>query len=176
MSSLADYRHPPAIRRLLQSLTTVICPAQAIELGLQDAIVDHVELSMRASQRGLRAALITGLSGYDLASMAMPAHRGKRASALSNEKAAAYFASWYHSKLKLKHEFAKGIKSLIALACYEQPEMMSSIGYTPADWIERSKKVRLETYQPAIEKRAIAVLAADPLPGVTHKEERDDAN
>ncbi len=166
MADLADYAHPPAVRQLLQSLARVICPPRAQELGLIDDIVDHVELSMRASPAAVRAALLTGMTGYEVAAMVYPAHLGKRASKLSDEKALRYFESWFHSKLGPQHEFAKGVKGLVALACYEQPAMMADIGYTPQEWIDKSIRYRLQTYDAAIAKRAEDILAPDPLPGV----------
>lgn len=169
MSYLADYKHPGPIRAVLKSLVPVVCPPQAIELGLAFDIVDHVELSMRASPAGVRAALLAGLSGYELASMAYPAHLGTRASQLSDTHAATYFASWMHSRLMPQHEFAKGIKSLVCLSCYEQPAMLKAIGYTPQDWIDKSVKYRLATYSEAIAKRDIDIIAPDPLPDVVSK-------
>ena len=166
MADLADYSHPEPIRLLLHSLARVICPARAQELDLMDDIVDHVELSMRASPAAVRAALLAGLSGYEVAAMAYPAHLGKRASKLTFEHALAYFDSWFHSTLAPQHEFAKGIKGLIALACYEQPAMMADIGYTPQEWIDKSIRYRLQTYPEAIAKSQAAILAPDPLPGV----------
>ena len=172
MSSLADYRHPGPVRDLLGSLAVVVCPPQAIELGLLEDIIEHVELSMRASPRGVRVALLAGLSGYELASMAWPGQWGKRASRLAPEQAESYFAAWYHSPIGAQHEFAKGIKSLLALACYEQPAMMEAIGYTPAAWIDKSIKYRLATYSDAIAKRERDILAPDPLPNVQAKQQR----
>ena len=129
MADLADYSHPKPVRQLLESLARVICPSRAQELELIDDIVDHVELSMRASPAGVRAALLTGFSGYELAAMVYPSHFGKRAS-------------------------------------YEQPAMMADIGYTPQEWIDKSIRYRLQTYDAAIAKRAVDILAPDPLPGV----------
>ena len=137
-----------------------------------DDIVTHVELSMRACPAGVRVALLAGLAGYELASMAWPGHWGTRASRLSPARAESYFDAWYHSPLAPQHEFAKGVKSLLALACYEQPAMMEAIGYTPAAWIDKSIKYRLKTYSEAIAKREIDILAPDPLPNVTPKRDR----
>lgn len=166
MADLADYTHPEPVRQLLQSLARVVCPPKAQELDLIDDVVDHVELSMRASPAGVRAALLAGFSGYELACMAYPAHLGKRASRLNAEQAQTYFESWFHSKLAPQHEFAKGVKGLIALACYEQPAMMADIGYTPQEWIDKSVRYRLQTYKAAIIKREADIVAPDPLPGV----------
>ena len=172
MSYLADYNHPGPIRAVLVSLVPVVCPPQAIELGLTGDIVDHVELSMRASPAGVRAALLAGISGYEVAAMAYPAHRGARASQLSPEQARSYFESWMHSKLMPQHEFAKGIKSLICLSCYEQPAMMQAIGYTPQEWIDKSVKYRLATYSDAITRRAAEIIEPDPLANVQPKNAR----
>jgi len=166
MADLADYTHPAAVRQLLESLARVISPPQAAELGLIDDIVDHVELSMRASPKAVRAALLAGMSGYEIASMAYPSHLGTRASKLRPALATAYFDSWFHSNIGAQHEFAKGIKGLIALACYEQPAMMKAIDYTPQEWIDKSIRYRLQTYEAAIAKRAVDIVAPDPLPGV----------
>ncbi|MCP4445268.1 MAG: hypothetical protein GY811_07990 [Myxococcales bacterium] len=166
MADLADYKHPNSVRKLLQSMARVVCPAKAQELDLIDDIVDHVELSMCASPAGIRVALLAGFSGYELASMVFPAHLGVRASKLDAEKARSYFDSWFHSKLAPQHEFAKGVKGLISLACYEQPAMMADIGYTPQKWIDKSTRYRLQTYADEIVEREAEILAPDPLPNV----------
>ncbi len=168
--TLADYTHSRSTHALLTSLAKVVCPPQAISMGLTGDIVAHVELSMRATPPLLRTALLAGLTGYDLAAMAVPSHLGKRASALSKDKAARYFASWYHAKLLPQHEFAKGVKGLLCLGCYEQPAMMAAIGYTPQEWIDKKVKQRLTTFSDAIAKRKIEILADDPLPNVQKKE------
>ncbi len=166
MSDLADYAHSDAVRQLLLSLVPVLCPPRAIELGLANVIVDHVELTMRASPKGVRLALIAGISGYEVAAMVHPGHIGTRASRLSLDHARRNFEAWYHSKLAPQHELAKGLKSLISLACYEQPAMMKAIGYTPQEWIDKSVRYRLKTYSESIAQRERDVIAADPLPGV----------
>ena len=172
MSDLADYTHSDAARQLLLSLVPVLCPPRATQLGLADAIVDHVELTMRASPKAVRLALVAGISGYELAAMVYPGHVGTRASRLSEDKARRYFDAWYHSKLAPQHEFAGGLKSLINLACYEQPAMMEAIGYTPQHWIDKSVRYRLQTYSEAIAQRERDIVAPDPLPGVIGPEKR----
>lgn len=172
MSTLSDYRHSIATTKLLRSIAKTVCPPSAVSLGLLDEIVEHVELSMRTTPTVLRQALEAGLKSYDLASIAWPGHWGKRAAALSDDKARSYFESWYHSKITLQHEFARGVKSLLCLACYEQPAMMTAIGYTPQEWIDKSVKKRLTTYGSAIAKREQEILADDPLPNVTTKAQR----
>ena len=170
MSTLADYTHPGPVRRLLKSLVPVVCPPLATELDLADAIVDHVELTMRAAPKAVRMALLTGISGYELGAAVVPRHFGKTASSLPVEDARRYFDSWWSSPLPPQREFAKGVKGLICLACYEHPEMMSSIGYTPHEWIEKSVRYRLSTYSDAIAERERALFADDPLPGVIPKD------
>jgi hypothetical protein len=176
MSVLADYTHPGPVRRLLKSLVPVVCPPLATEFGLADAIVDHVELSMRASSKGVRVALLTGISGYELAAALVPRHLGQSASSLSVEDARRYFGSWWSSPLPPQREFAKGVKGLLCLACYEQPQMMEAIGYTPNEWIDKSTHYRLRTYSEAIAKREVELFTDDPLPGVVPKRPATSTN
>ena len=41
-----SYQHPPLVRRVLESLVPVVCPPEAMELGLGADIVDHVALTI----------------------------------------------------------------------------------------------------------------------------------
>lgn len=165
MSHLADYRHPKPVRRSLASLAAVVCPPEATELDLVGAIVDEVELSMRASPAGVRAALLAGIAGYELAATLVPRHRGRPASRLSPELARRYFASWWHSPLPPQRQFARGVKGLLCLACYEMPAIKEQLGYTPEAWIETVKARRLAVFADAIRRREADILAPDPLPG-----------
>lgn len=170
MSTLAAYRHPAPARKLLTSLVTVVCPPDAISLGIEDDIVDHVELSMRASPAGVRAALLTGMTGYELAAALWPPHLGRRASRLPRRQAERYFHSWWVSPLPPQREFAKGIKGLLCLGCYEHPAMKSRLGYAPEGWIAHVKSRRLSEYTDAIRRHQDALHAPDPLPGLERGE------
>ena len=174
MSRLADYRHPDRVRQTLASLVPIVCPPVAVELELESDILTGVELTMRAIARPARVALLTGIHTYEHGARAYPSHRGKSASALSAAQARRYFDRWWHSPLLPQREFAKGIKGLLCLSCYEQPEMLRRIGYTADEWIARSRSYRLRTYGDAIRRHQESLLAPDPLPGIVPLEKSSE--
>jgi hypothetical protein len=164
VSILGDYRHPPRVRRVLESLAAVVCPPEAVELGLTGAIVDHAELSMRALPAALRAGLVAGSLAYDTAAMAWPPARGRRAAALPRDLAERWYLIWAHSPLLPQRQLIMGMKQLLCLAHYEQPAIQESIGYTPDAWIDKVKRRRLMTYSDDIRRHDESLLAPDPLP------------
>lgn len=164
MSRLADYSHSPRVRRLLRSLVPIVCPPEVERLGVVDAVVDHVALSMRAFPAPLRRALILGLTTYDLAAAAWPPARGRTAGLLSREKAGEWYAFWWRSPLLPQRELAKAVKALMAIAYYEQPAVQRELGYAPQAWIEEVKTRRLDVYAEAIRKHDRSLIEPDPLP------------
>ena len=164
MSRLADYRHSPRVRRLLRSLVPIVCPPEVERLGVVDAVVDHVALSMRAFPTPLRKALVLGLTTYDLSAAAWPRARGKTAGKLPRHRAEAWYALWWKSPLAPQRELAKAIKMVMAIAYYEQAAVQAELGYAPQAWIERVKVTRLEVYGDAIRKHDRSLIEPDPLP------------
>ena len=167
-----SYQHPPQVRRLLESLVAVVCPPEAVELGLTAAIVDHVQLTMGALPAPFRAGLVVGLTTYDLSSVAWPAARGKRAHQLSPELADRWFLRWEHGWTPIEREMTKAVGQLLKLACYEQPEMQARLGYTPAAWIDQVKRRRLDVYGDDVRQAEAAITAPDPLRPRIKKQER----
>jgi hypothetical protein len=164
MSRLADYSHSPRTRRLLRSLVPIVCPPEVERLGVVDAVVDHVALSMRAFPAPLRRALVLGLTTYDLSAAAWPRARGRTASKLPRQKAADWYARWWKSPLLPQRELAKAVKALMAIGTYEQPAVQRELGYAPQAWIDRVKTRRLEVHADAIQKHARSLIEPDPLP------------
>ena len=164
MSRLAEYAHSPRLRRLLRSLVPIVCPPEVERLGVVDAVVDHVALSMRAFPTPLRAALIAGLTTYDLSAAAWPRARGKTASRLPRHRAADWYAFWWRSPLLPQRELAKAVKALMAIAYYEQAAVQAELDYAPQAWIERVKVKRLEVHGDAIRRHDKALIDPDPLP------------
>ena len=136
-----SYQHPAAIRRVLTSLVPVICPPEAGPLGLTDAIVDHVALTMGALPARVRQGFLLGIVTYDLGALVWLPGRGRRAHKLPRHLAARYFESWRHGPTPIHRQFAAGVKQLLALAHYEQPAVQAKLGYTAAQWIEKVTKV-----------------------------------
>jgi hypothetical protein len=163
--SAAPYRHSRTARAVLGSLVAVICPPEAAPLG--EAIVDHMALTFGSFPAPVRGALAAGLVAYDLA--ALPRYR-QRARSLRGDRAERYYASWETGPTPLHVQLARGIKQLMSLSCYEQPQMMERLGYRPAPWIAEATHRRLSLYRDDVERQAAQLLAPDPLrPGVRVK-------
>jgi hypothetical protein len=158
------YYHSRARRLLIESLARVVCPPRPDPAALAGAITGHVQDSMRAFLAPARAALIAGMHTYDQSSRLWPGSRGRPARELEGEAAADYFRGWWQSPLGLQREFARGVKGLICIAYFEQPEVKAALGYTPEAWIEVVAARRLALYSEDIERHRQAILAPDPLP------------
>lgn len=167
------YEHSPLTRRILESLVPVICPPEAMELGLGADIVDHVALTMTSVPPLFRRGLVLGLTTYDLTAMAWPAARGRRAHQLPPDLAERWYERWEHGLTPIGHELAKAVGQLLKLGCYEHPVMQERLGYRPQEWIETVKRRRLTVYADDVRKAEAAVLAPDPLrPPVKKLKER----
>ena len=160
---MSAYQHPAIVRRILESLVPVICPPDAMELGLGADIVDHVGLTMSSVPPLFRRGLVLGLTTYDLAALAWLPGRGRRAHQLPPDLADRYFDRWEHGWTPLERELAKAVGQLIKLACWEHPAMQARLGYTPTGWIEKVKRRRLEVYADDVRRAEAAVTAPDPL-------------
>jgi hypothetical protein len=163
VSTLAHYHHSREHRALLRSLCPVLCPPDIDELGITEAVIDYLELYMRALPPLVRRALVLGMTSYDLAARAYPRSRGRRAGQLDRETALAYFRFWSHG-VALMHTFAKGLKGLLTMSYYEQPEALARLGYTPDAWVGKVKKRRLEVYADDIARHEATIFLPDPLP------------
>lgn len=164
----AAYRHSATGRAVLRSLVPVICPPEAALLG--DAIVEHMEPTIAASPMAIQRGFAVGLVVYDLG--ALPRHV-RRARSLTGDRAERYYRGWLDGPTPLHRQLARGIKQLMSLSCYEQPEMMERVGYRPAPWVAEVTHRRLTVYQDDVRRQAEQILAPDPLrPGVRIKRAR----
>ena len=165
---MTGYRHTSTTRAVLRSLVPVICPPEACELG--DAIVEHMALTIAASPAVLQRGVAAGLLAYDLGAVPRFACRAR---ALRGERAERYFEAWAHGPTPLHVQLASGVKRLMSLSCYEQPEMMERLGYRPAPWIAEVTRRRLTVYRDDVARQEAQILAPDPLrPGVRVRRER----
>jgi hypothetical protein len=162
--NLADYHHPPLVRRAVAAIVPLACPPEVERLGLVDAVVDHFELSLRSLPALFRAGLITGITSYELGARAWPGHRGRAASGLDRARAARYYQAWRHSPLRLQREFVKGLKGLLCMGYYSQPAVHAELGYTPDAWVARVTRRRLELYQGDIRRHEERLYVPEPLP------------
>ena len=162
---MSDYVHSPTTRTVLRSLVPVICPPEAAALA--DAIVEHMELSFRATPALVRRGLAAGLVTYELG--ALPRY-GRRASKLTGARAEAYFRSWEHGITPLHVQFARGLNQLMSLSCYELAPMMERVGYRVAPWIAEVTKKRLTVYADDVKAQERQILAPDPLRPVSSRQ------
>ena len=160
----AGFRLPERARRVLVSLVPVVCPEGAVRLGISEWLVEHAEQSAASFPAVFRRALGAGLATYDLAAAAWPPARGRTASRLDPERAAAWYQLWWRSRVAPQRELAKAVKSILSLAYYEAPAVQAEMGYTPQAWIDKVKRRRLEVHADAIERHDQSLLAPDPLP------------
>jgi hypothetical protein len=147
------------VRRLLGSLTALLCPPE-VAPDLVEPVVDDVELTMRAMPADVRTALIAGLWTYELGAVA---RWGRPASTLSPDRAARYLDAWRHG-LAVQRELVKAVRSLVCLAYFELPAVKQRMGYLPQRWIEKVTRHRLATYRDDIARHAESLFAPEPLP------------
>ena len=147
-------------KRVLRALVPVICPPEAAHLA--EPIVEHMGLTLAASPPLLQKGFDAGLLAYDIGAVA---RYGRRAHALTGERAERYYQYWENT------QFGKAINQLMSLACYEQPEMMQAVGYDVAPWIEQVTKKRLTVYADDVKKQEAQILAPDPLRPARAKKE-----
>jgi hypothetical protein len=158
------------VRRVLTSLVGVVCPPDAQALGLAEPIVDHVGLSLGALPPRMRQALALGVLTYDLAALAWPPARGRRAHRLPRHLAARYFERWLGGPTPIHRQLAIAVKQLLVLGHYEQPAIQERLGYRPAAWIAAVKRRRLDVYADDIARHQASLIAPDPLRPRTRKE------
>jgi len=84
-----------------------------------------------------------------------------------------HYAAWEAGPTAFHVQFARGLKQLMSLSCYEQPRMMERLGYRPAPWIAEVTRRRLAVYGDDARRQAMQLLAPDPLrPGVHVRRDR----
>jgi hypothetical protein len=160
------------IHKIVMHLIEVICPPDAVELGVAPDIAEHLDAMMNATPVLIRRGMLAGMVAYDIGALAYSPRRARRAHNLPSALAAAYFDSWLHGPTIVHRQLAKALMQLITLAYYEQPSVQQQIGYTPAAWIATVTKRRLHMYQDAISAGESRITAADPLrPGVNIKQQ-----
>ena len=160
---LADFRIPRALRRVLEPMARIVLTDEVDRLGLTQAVVDHVELSMRSIPFHLRTGLVAGLTAFEVGSVGLPSSFGRTFSRLPEAKQEAYFKSWWHSPLFPLRQFVKAIKGLIAMGFYEQPAVLSKLQYHPDQWIAEVAARRMRDYADDIAAQDKMVLERDPL-------------
>lgn len=163
MSALSDDALPAHATALMISLVPVICPPEALTLGLAADHAGHVGLTVGAMPRGLRTAFLLGLRTYDEGARVWLPARGRAARSLPPPLAERYYLRWEHGPTPVHVQLARALGQLLKLAHYEHPQVQERMGYRPAGWIDQVRRRRLATYGDAVRAAEAAVIAPDPL-------------
>lgn len=154
---------PLTLRRCVTRLARVVCTSAVDDLGLAEAVADHVDLSMRSFPPHVRLGLIAGLTSLEQGARALPAARGRTFSDCAPEVQDAVFAALWHSTLPPVKQLAKGLKGLVALAFWDHPMVRQRLAYTPAEWAAFVNARRARSYGADIAAHDRFVLAPNPL-------------
>jgi hypothetical protein len=160
--TLADFRLPRFMRRMLAPLARVVCTDEAAPLT--DAMLEHVELTMRAFPTFLRIGMIVGAFVFEYGAL-RPFSSRPRASQ------EAYFRAWWTSRFAVLRQLAKGLKSVLALAYWEQPSVKARLQYHPEQWIAEVAARRLRDYGADIAAHDRFVVAPNPLVQINRRAE-----
>lgn len=154
---------PLNLRPCVTRLARVVCTSAVDELGLAEAVADHVDLSMRSFPPHVRLGLIAGLTSLEQGARALPSARGRAFSHCAPEVQDAVFAALWHSPLPPVKQLAKGLKGLVALAFWDHPMVRQRLAYTPAEWTAFVNARRVKSYSDDIAAHERFVLAPNPL-------------
>jgi hypothetical protein len=160
---LADFKLPRPLRKTLGALARVVCTDEVETLGLTDAVVDGVELHMRSIPALFRAGLVAGLASFEAGAAAWPRALGRPFSRLPADLQEAYFRSWWASPLFPMRQLAKGVKGLLAMSYWEQPEVKRRLEYHPERWIAEVAARRLRDHADDARAHDELVRRPDPL-------------
>jgi choline dehydrogenase-like flavoprotein len=157
-----SFRLSGRARRALRALAPIICPPDAGEPGLVEAILDHVALTLGAFPAGPRGVILGGLYLFDLAAALRPPY-GRPFSRLPPGAARRYFHGWWTSRHGGARRVAVGLKGLLALGYYEQPAVLRALEYDPAAWIAATALRRRALWAAEIAAQERLTRAPDPL-------------
>jgi len=147
---LADYRLSRAARRGFVRLAASLCPPEIGELGIADAIVDQVELALRAFPALVRHGLVAGVLAVDAT-----------ARLLGEDPGTAFDRLWRLPGPA--HAVAKGLKGVLTMAYYEHPAVRARLGYDPQAWIAEVGARRLERFGEEIRRHEAELVRPNPL-------------
>lgn len=161
--TLADFRLPRPLHRVLVATARATCPDEIETLGIAEQVANEVEDFMRALPTYIRAGLIAGLSAFEASPAVWPGTVGKTFSMLDRDRARAHFDLWWSSRFLPLHEFARSVKALLAGAYYEHPLVKQRLGFTPEKWIDEVKRMREQRWADEIRAHEELLRAPDPL-------------
>lgn len=126
-------------RETLKAFINVVLPPDAVRSDeLERRVFDHVSESLRFLPPSAWTPFGLGFLAFEYLAIVMgPSpkpfcshdRRGRRL----------YVKRWAHSSFSLFRDFMKGLKGLVMLAYYEQPEVMALLNYDPQTYVDELK-------------------------------------
>ena len=163
MSVMANYAISPGLRGILRPMTRIVCTAEVEAAGLTEAVIDHVELTLRSIPWFARHGMRATLWAFELGALLWPRGALTRFSRLPPERQEAYFAAWWDGPSATARQLIKGAKGLIALGYWDHPEVRKRLEYHPEAWIAKVAAQRLNRFAGEIAAHDALVLAPAPL-------------
>jgi hypothetical protein len=160
----AGFVMPRTTRATLGALAPIVCTDEVTELGLGDAVVDHVALMLRTFPPHLRIMLLVGAFFFEWLPLFLPSSRLRPFSRLPRALKEAWFRRFWDSHIFVVRQLAKGMKSLVALAFWDQRQVLDRLEYHPERWIAEVAARRLRDYADDIRAHDRFVLQPNPLP------------
>lgn len=149
----------PAVAAVARVVTNNACDHDA----LTDDVVDGVGEILATFPPHLRWGLLLGLWAFEATARLWPSAGLRPFSRVSGPAALRIYTAWWHSPVFAIRQWAKGIKSLVALVYWDHPQVRERIGFTPEAWIAKVSARRLASYSPQIAAHRERVLAPSPL-------------
>jgi hypothetical protein len=162
-TTLADFRLSRSMRRIFAPVARIVCTDEIVEYGLEEAVLDHVELSLRSMPWLLRIGLVAGAHLFNLSAVLFPSSFGRTFRMLPRQNQERHFRRFWLSNVMALRQLAKGMKALVALAYFEHPAVLSRLAYHPERWIAEVAARRVRDYAADIKRADEIVVAPAPL-------------
>lgn len=135
------------MKAVVGALARVVCTSEIDELGLRDAVFEHVTLTLASFPPYLRAAMRVLFVVFDLSALPWHGRRFRRLDVAAQER---HFERWWSSRWPMARHLSKALKGLVALAYWAQPQVRERLGYHPERWIADVSARRLRLYRDEI--------------------------
>ncbi|MSP60093.1 MAG: hypothetical protein EXR72_07070 [Myxococcales bacterium] len=160
---LADFRLSRRARKTVAALARVVCPEDFDALGVEGAVIEEVELTLRSFPPLVRFALASAIWIFEWSALFYPASFMRPFSRLDPARGERHFRRWWSSGLLSIRQLAKTLKGMITMGYYEQAAVKACLEFHPDRWIADVARRRLEAFGEEIRRKEAEVIAPDPL-------------
>ncbi len=127
---------------IMRALVAILQPrSEKLDLDLSQEMLDFSDEFLGHLPAPLRLAFPLGLY---LVEFGGPIFGGgfARFSKMDRQAQERYVAGWGASRLGIRRELIKGVKSIALAGYFSNPEALSRIGYDPDAWVEEARALR----------------------------------